>query len=169
MQGRCAASLAMLARRFCLHALHPRSQQASPDARVATVVDNWCLWSSRIKRAARGRTSLPHATPLLLGGVARDLWPGRSSDDGYQRQFGRRLMALSSQRLTSGVETAGHPALPSGKPDEAVQGLQRQASRAKLSRQGWQTPLIAGWVLNSQPANPSVKGTCLRQAPYVER
>ena len=183
MKGRWAMSSGALVQRFGRIEFQACEQQASPAARTAAVALNWCLRSRRIRRVSQGRASLPCAAPLLLGGSGG----GRRGNE-YQRPI-RQLVVLSSQapssrrrdeRASGSVRPASSSrSVPRGqlpcrfapplcRLPVAGQGRQRVAPGVKTQGQGWQTPPV-GSLLNTQPANPSVKGTGLRPAPYVER
>ena len=183
VKGQWAVSSVALVQRAGRLDLQACEQQASPAARTAAVALNWCLRSSRIRRASQGRASLPYATPLLLSGSGY----GRG-DDEYQRQIRERVGLLSqprfsrdrdqrswlSVRLASSSRSvarghlAGQYAPSLCRLPVAGQRYQRLAAEVKTQSQRWQTPPVGG-LLNTQPANPSVKGTGLRPAPYVER
>ena len=157
----------------------PWPQQASPAAREGTVALNWCLRLPRIRRVGQAGTSLAHPTPLLLSGVATGLRRrqarqihcscGLRGHGSQKGAFGKTTFArvLVGQGLSSRSKQRGNTSITESLPCRRRMPLTRSPRAAKQAL-GWQTPATVG-LLQSQRANPSVKGTCLRQAPYVER
>jgi hypothetical protein len=187
VKGRWAVSSVAPARRSGHLDFQPQEQQASPAARTATVAGNWCLRSRRSRRVAQGRTILPYATPLLLGSSGHGRRGSQPADE-HEDRIHQGLFLSGQERLPGGQDqqawgsvrpaSSSGPAARGSLPFQSIaplcllpvpgQGQQRLAAEAKQPSQGWQTPPIGG-LLNTQPANPSVKGTGLRPAPYVER
>ncbi len=173
----CPASVVRANTNACVG--QPWPQQASPDAREGTVALNWCLRPPRIRRVGQARTSLAHPTPLLLSCVATGLRRRQAGQThcscglrGHGSQkgaFGKATVArlLVGQGLSSRPKREGKTSITESLPGHRSSPLSR-STRAASQAWGWQTPAIGG-LLRSQRANPSVKGTCLRQAPYVER
>lgn len=164
----------------------PRPQQASPAARTAAAARNWCLRSRRIRRVAQGRTSLPYPTPLLLSCSGQGQRHGQRADE-HKEPIRQRVVLARQEHLPGGQDQEPHGSLQAAFSSGPVgsslsssitppwchlpvpgQGWQRLAAKAVHPVKGWQTQAFGG-LLNTQPANPSVKGTGLRPAPYVER
>ena len=156
-----------------------RPQQASPAAIEFTVALNRCLRPSRIRRVGQARASLAYPTPLPLSGVATGLRRrqvgqthcscGLRGHGSQKGAFGKTTFArvLVGQGLSSRSKQRGNTSITESLPCRRRMPLTRSPRAAKQAL-GWQTPATVG-LLQSQRANPSVKGTCLRQAPYVER
>ena len=166
----------------------PWSQQALPAACEFTGALNWCLRSPRSKRVGQARASLPYPTPMLLtspghGCRARpvvQMQPRRchSSSVRAMGAFGQASPAsvrsavslLVGQVRRSQLRLAGTQVVAGLQPRHRPSPLTR-SSRAAEQASGWQTPRV-GCSLNTQRANPSVKGTSCgkpQAAPYVER
>ena len=157
----------------------PWPQQASPAACEFTVALNWCLRSPRLRRVGQARASLAHPTPLPLSSVASGLRRrqagqihcscGLGGHGSRKGAFGKATFArlLGGQGPSSGSRRGGNASITESLPSRRSSPLTR-STRTANQASGWQTPAVVG-LLQSQRANPSVKGTCLRQAPYVER
>ena len=150
-----------------------------PAACEFTVALNWCLCSPRIRRVGQARTSLAHPTPLLLSGAANDSGGRqvgrihcscRLGGHGEAKgAFGKAGLAglFVGRGCSHGPKRERNSSVTESLPCRRCNPLTR-AIRAAKQAWGWQTPPAFG-LLQSQRANPSVKGTGLRPAPYVER
>ena len=162
-------------------------QHASPAAGDCSVAGSWCLRSGRARRAGQARTSLPYPAPLPLRAAAEGHRAGHALQCNQSRSVGEHsnargasgqaslhLFRLSQRQQARpvGQEVAGQLH------GQQVRGHQFKGAAApgfshlsvRLAKQAWQrqNPATVGLAQNAM-ANPSVKGTGLRPAPYVER
>jgi hypothetical protein len=134
--------------------------------------------------AGPNESALLHPLPLSCSGRGQRRGH-RAAED--KEPIHQRVAQARQEHLPGGQDQQPHGSLqatfPSGPVGSSLsssitppwcllpvrgQGWQRLAAKAAHPVKGWQTQAFGG-LLNTQPANPSVKGTGLRPAPYVER